>query len=103
MIDFSKYINEWAVLITNFTCDPQDLYGISIIDAKVFKYHNKWVIVRKLTLEDVRNEDFVDWMNSMWNRDEAKLKLFLRYKHEELSHDETTTYCTAVFIATSKN
>jgi len=78
MIDFKKYVGKPVILVTNFTDDISKIYGIRTERLHLCSFKNQWAIVRDLTEKDLKDEDFVDWLNNMWP-DEKKLKLFLRY------------------------
>jgi len=91
MINFTKYINEYVVRITKDYDDPIEISGIRISDSKLVKFKQKWVLVRKLTKDDVRDEDFVDQLENNWKHDESAIKTFLRYKREEKTKPEART------------
>lgn len=80
MIPFDKYLDKYAVLATNYFNNFEDLYGIRIHDSQVFKFKGKYVIARPLTKEDLKDEDFLHWLDSVWKHDETNLKLFLKHK-----------------------
>ena len=82
MISFSTYIGEHIVLSTKFFSSPEELSGIRTNDSKVFKYRNQFVIVRALNEDDLKDEDFVPWLDSMWVHNETNIKLFLRHRKE---------------------
>jgi hypothetical protein len=83
MIDFTKYLGEYIVLITNFTKDVNRISGIrnSNLGIEIYSYKKQYICARQLTKNDLRDEDFVTWLNSMW-ADEHKLKLFINHKRQ---------------------
>lgn len=82
MIDFTPYIGEYLVLVTNDFEDPQELSGIRNDSSKVFKYKGLYTLVRPVTREDLKDEDFLQFLTSMWKDDLNGLKFFLKYKTE---------------------
>jgi len=80
MISFDNYVGEYVVLITNSFDSLDDISGIRINNSRVFKYKNQWVIARQLTLEDIKDIDFLMYLSSIWQHDELKLKSFIRHK-----------------------
>ena len=82
MIDFTPYIGEYLVLVTNDFEDPQELSGIRNDDSKVFKYKGLYTLVRPITRVDLKDEDFVQFLTSTWKDDLNNLKYFLKYKIE---------------------
>lgn len=82
MIDFTKYVGEYVVLMTNDVDSPEELPGIRNKQEKVFKFKGHYVLVRPVTKEDVMDEDFAQWLTSIWKHDEANVKSFLRNKRE---------------------
>ena len=79
MIDFSKYVNKPIVLVTNYTNSAEEL--LNNVDEStgvdLFVINKRYVCVRKLTLEDLKDEDFVPWLNTMWPT-EIVLTTFLK-------------------------
>jgi hypothetical protein len=75
-INFQDYIGEYIVLTTNFAPMlkklPDTLPGL-----KVICYKQKFVLAKALTVEDLSDEDFVDYLNKMWKTAED-LKRFIR-------------------------
>lgn len=88
MIDFCKYVHKHVVLFTNSFGSVEELSGIRTGTSTIFRFKKKWVAARPLTPEDLKDEDFVHWLDSMWSHDEAKLKAFLKHKKEY--RNETT-------------
>lgn len=88
MIPYDKYIGEFVVLITNAFTNPEDISGIRKSNSRVFKFKGKYVLARPLTIEDLKDEDFVDWLNSMWGHKETNIKTFIknRCKSEQTTH-----------------
>jgi hypothetical protein len=82
MIAFDKYLGKDVVLITNSFDSIEEISGIRIDDSKLFKYKDRWVLVRTLTEEDLRDEDYLPWLSSLWGHNESNLKSFLRHKRE---------------------
>lgn len=82
MIDFMKYIGSYVVLMTNDVDSPEELPGIRNKQEKVFKFKGHYVLARPITLEDIKDEDFQLWLNSIWKHDESNVKSFLKYKRE---------------------
>lgn len=82
MIPYDKYIGEYVVLITNAFATPEDISGIRNSNSRIFRFKGKYVLARPLTLEDLKDEDFIDWLNSMWGHKELNIKSFLRSKIE---------------------
>ncbi len=81
MIDFTKYVGEYIVLVTNLTKDVNRISGIrsSNLGIELFSFKKQYVCARQLTKEDLKDEDFVSWLNSMWP-DERKLLNFKNHK-----------------------
>jgi len=82
MIDFSPYLEDYVVLMTNDFTSPEQLPGIRDKHVKVFKFKGLYVLARPVTKEDLKDEDFVQWLNSVWKHDENNLKSFLKHKKE---------------------
>lgn len=87
MIAFDKYLGQDIVLITNSVDSLEDISGIRINESKLFKYKDKWVWARALTLHDLKDDDYLHWLDSMWGHDETHLKSFLRHKKEYQHHE----------------
>jgi hypothetical protein len=81
MIDFNSYLGQYIVLATKYAKNPKDISDIRIQDSKIFKVADRWVIARKLIEEDLKDEDFYLWLNSMWDK-ERNLKLFILNRKE---------------------
>ena len=79
MIDFSKFIGKYVVLVTNYTGTPDELFGIRNDKSSIelFTIHDKYVCVRILDESDLKDDDFVQWLNTMWV-DEIQLITFLK-------------------------
>ena len=80
MIEFHKYLGKDVVLITNSFNSYEEISGIRIQDSKAFRFKDRWVLTRTLTLTDLKDEDYLQWLDSMWGHDEENIKLFLRHK-----------------------
>jgi hypothetical protein len=87
MIDFSTYIGQEVVLITNSFDSFDEISGIRINDSKLFKYKDKWVWARSLTLQDLKDDDYLQWLDNIWRHDENHLRSFLRHKKEYQHHE----------------
>jgi hypothetical protein len=84
MIDFSKYIDRYIVLMTNSFSHPEDLPGIRNKESRIFKYGGTYVMVRPFTKDDLKDDDFIQWMSSMWKHNEVNITNFLKNsKHYE--------------------
>ena len=68
--------------MTNNFSSPEQLPGIRDEQVKAFKFKGFYVLVRPVTKEDLKDEDFVQWLNSIWKHDEKNIKSFLKYKRE---------------------
>ena len=79
MIDFSKFIGKYVVLVTNYTGTPDELTGIRNDKSSIelFTINNKYICVRILDESDLKDDDFVQWLNTMWI-DESQLITFLK-------------------------
>lgn len=66
--------------MTNNFLHPEELPGIRDEQAKVFKYGGTYVQVRPLTTEDLKDDDFIQWLQSMWKHDETSVKMFIKNK-----------------------
>ena len=79
MIDFNKFIGKYVILVTNYTDSPDELFGIrdELSTIELFTIRNKYVCVRILNESDLKDEDFVQWLNTMWP-DEQQLILFIK-------------------------
>jgi len=93
MIDFSPYIGKFVVLVTNDFATPDQLFGIRSEFAKIFRFKGQYVAARAVTKDDLKDEDFVQWLNSIWRHDELNIKVFLKYKKE---YEEKTSKRTVV-------
>jgi hypothetical protein len=82
MINFTLYIGEPVVLATNDTRTVEELSGIRVEYGDIFKYDGRYVIARPLTARDLKDPDYVDWLNSMWHHDEKNIRKFLQYKRK---------------------
>jgi|WetSurSiteA1Bulk_404760.scaffolds.fasta_scaffold61643_2 hypothetical protein len=82
MIDFTPYLGDYVVLMTNDFASPDQLPGIRDEQVKVFKFKGLYVLARPVTKDDLKDEDFVQWLNSIWKHDEKNVKTFLKYKQE---------------------
>lgn len=82
MFDFTKYLHKYIVRITKDYEDPEQLSGIRIQESQLVKFKKRWVLVRALTSEDLKDEDFIIQLYNNWKHDEALIKSFLRYKIE---------------------
>ena len=82
MIPFTNYIGEHIVIASKYFSSPNELSGIRSYDSKIFKFRNQYVLTRALTDSDLKDEDFVPWLESMWAYKETNLKLFLRHRKE---------------------
>lgn len=86
MIDFTKYIGKYIVLMTNDFLTQEELPGIRDELSKVFKYGGAFVLVRPLTVEDLKDEDFILWLHSMWKHAEVNIINFVKngkcYEHK---------------------
>lgn len=73
MIDFSKYIGKHIILVTNYFDSPDDLFGIrnELSGIELFTVNNKYVCVRILTLDDLKDEDYLQWLNTMWPTEQS--------------------------------
>ena len=93
MIDFTKYIGKYIVLMTNDFLTQEELPGIRDEQSKVFKYGGAFVMVRPLTLEDLKDEDFVLWLHSMWKHDEVNIINFVKNgrRHENKTKASSAT------------
>jgi hypothetical protein len=49
---------------------------------KIFRYKQKYVLARTLTIEDLKDEDYVDCLHNMW-KSKTELDKFLRYSRTE--------------------
>lgn len=81
MIDFQKYIGFPVVLVTNFTKDSNRISGIRDERLNLHKFKRQFVIARELTSKDLKDEDFVDYLNKMWP-EEKSLRSFLKYSKQ---------------------
>jgi hypothetical protein len=81
MIDFSKYVGKHVKIVTNFTDSPELLFGIrdDILGIELFTINGRYVCASILTAEDLKDEDFVQWLNTMWPS-EPLLINFLKMK-----------------------
>ena len=81
MIDFHKYIGEHIVLVTNFAKSLDRIIGIrtDLTKEQVFTYKKQFVRARMLRVDDLKDEDFVQWLNAMWPN-ETILKQYKTYK-----------------------
>jgi sulfur relay (sulfurtransferase) DsrF/TusC family protein len=79
MIDFNKFIGKNAVLVTNYTNTPDELFGIrnELSTIELFTINNRYICVRTLNESDLKDDDFVQWLNTMWS-DETELITFLK-------------------------
>jgi hypothetical protein len=80
-IDFNNYIGKYIVLVTNYKTTLSKL-PVSIANMQVFRYKQKYVLARYLTIEDLKDEDFVDCLHNMW-KSRIELDKFLRYSRTE--------------------
>ena len=83
MIQFEAYVGEYIILITNPVCTPEEIFGIRSETDKIFKFKGQYVLVRAINQEDLRDDDFVLWLDSMWGHNEINLKKFIRYRREQ--------------------
>jgi sulfur relay (sulfurtransferase) DsrF/TusC family protein len=92
MTDFSKYFDKYIVLVTNYTTSPQELKSLKSeqYDIKIVKYNDKYVCVRSLKEDDLRDEDYVIWLQTMWQIEED-ITLFLRNSKEWIEKDLVRT------------
>jgi sulfur relay (sulfurtransferase) DsrF/TusC family protein len=79
MIDFSRYIGKPIVLVTNYTNSAEELFGNMDETAgiELFVMEKRYICVRKLMPEDLKDEDFIPWLNTMWPT-EILLTTFLK-------------------------
>lgn len=77
MIDYALYINKPIILTSKYFSEITELPNLETLP--IYKFKNKYVCVRTLTKSDVEDEDFVDWLNTIWKHDERHIKSFLRY------------------------
>lgn len=82
MIPFEQYIGEYVVLVTKSVADPDEISGIRTNLSKLFRFKKKWVVARQLLRDDVRDEDFLCWLDSVWGREELNLKSFIKHRKE---------------------
>lgn len=87
MINFADYLGKEVVLVTNSFDSVEEISGIRIEEATLFRYKDKWVWARALTLHDLKDDDYLHWLDSMWGHDENHLKSFLRHKKEYQHHE----------------
>jgi len=72
MIDFSKYLGESIVLVTNFVKSPDRIIGIrDNRSIDIFSYQKHYVCARPLREDDLKDEDFVQWLAAMWPEEQA--------------------------------
>jgi hypothetical protein len=96
-MNFDKYIGKYIVLVTNFVPLPDKIFGIrnSTLGIELFKYKGQFVCVRVLLADDLRDEDFVQWLAAMWPN-EDKLITFLQtikvYNEEQSSLHRSNKY-----------
>jgi hypothetical protein len=90
MIDFTKYIGSYIVLMTNDFFTPEEVPGIRDGQAVVFRYGGVYTLVRPLIAEDLKDEDFIPWLHSMWKHDEKNIINFIRNAKRHASKQKTT-------------
>jgi hypothetical protein len=88
MIDFNQYIGKPIVLVTNYHNTASDLYSSIDVSAGIYLYNidKRYVCTRALEAEDLKDEDYVQWLNTMWPT-ETTLITFLK----KLSHGKKET------------
>jgi len=81
MIDFSKYLGKPIVLSTKYFDSEEDVSGIRSKSSTliVLKFKGRFVAARPLTKDDLKDEDFLQWMQSMWNSDTTKILTFIKW------------------------
>jgi hypothetical protein len=76
MIDYTLYINKPIVLTSKYFSEITELPNLNL---SIYKFKNKYVCVKILTKSDAEDEDFVDWLNTIWKHTEKNIKQFLRH------------------------
>lgn len=82
MIPFEDYVGEYVVLVTKSVGTLEEISGIRTNLSKAFRFKKKWVLARPLLKDDLRDEDFLCWLDSVWGRKELNLKSFIKHRKE---------------------
>jgi hypothetical protein len=79
MIDFSQYVGKPIVLVTNYTNSAEELFGNidESVGVNLFIMDKRYVCVRNLMAEDLKDEDYIPWLNTMWPT-ETLLNTFIK-------------------------
>jgi len=72
-------VGQWVVLVSNDEANSKDLLNFNLsCPAQIRQYPNggKFVLTRKLTDQDIQDEDFCQYLISVWDT-EDKLAQFI--------------------------
>jgi len=84
MIPFNDYLGQHIVLASKYFSSPEELSGIRTDESRIFQFRKQFVLTRALRPNDLKDEDFVPWLESMWGHRELNLKNFLRHRREHI-------------------
>lgn len=74
-LELHNYIGKYIVLITNYTV--KNTFKDIAPELRIVKYKQKYVLARTLKEDDLKDEDFVDYLSNMWKTN-SEINNFLK-------------------------